>query len=73
MEEKDKINFAVYEYSETFAGVLTHKERDEIDALRFELHSKCYKYSRGNMNKLEEITRNTIIAIKDMEINKKEK
>ena len=59
MKEKEviKLKFATYEFSMTCAGILIPEERDEIDTLRQELHGLFYRFTRKNMDILEEQTR----------------
>ena len=69
----EKMTFTFYEFSMTFAGALTAEERDEIDEIRYKLHEKCYRYTRKNMNALEEVTRMTTKAIKKLQETQNEK
>ncbi len=60
----DKVDFATYEFTEAFAGVLTYQQRDEIDKLRLELHTKCFIFAREAMNKMETLSRDVQMGMK---------
>ncbi|KKL10988.1 hypothetical protein LCGC14_2550340 [marine sediment metagenome] len=68
----DRVDCATYEVSMTFAGILSFEERDEIDKLRYDLHTKMYQYTRKNMNLLENVTRDICIFTKNINKEKED-